>query len=451
MKKSLVILLLLVASIARGQDEKPKDLSSFRFLSSPFFFYNLPDSSVWIYKGQSYGWTQLDRAKDPWYLKMLSGQDTLILPIHKRDTLHLPVYKLKADSLSPSGYVTHFRLGHNLDSLLSTVYTRMYLDSILDTKQETLTLGTASQYIRGDLSLANFPDILSGADNWNSAYSWGNHATEGYLKSETDPTIYAWAKAAVKPVYSYSEVGAAPASTVSFPGFGITHELASYGDHTHSQYVTGTPWTSMGYLTLSSFTGYATQSWVTTRGYLTSEADPTVSSWAKSSVKPSYSYSEVGAAPAGTVSFPGFGSSHSLAAFGDHNHAGVYLPLGGGTLTGTLYGTNASFTSSISAADFCNSDIRLKNLIGPLKPSDFIKANFIEFHKYSFKADTTGTVRYGVVAQELEKTLPELIHTDERGIKSVNYIDLLILMVAQQREALSTLEKRIEILERNEK
>ncbi len=33
-------------------------------------------------------------------------------------------------------------------------------------------------------------------------------------------------------------------------------------------------------------------------------------------------------APASTVSFPGFGITHALAAYGDHNHSGVYQPVG---------------------------------------------------------------------------------------------------------------------------
>lgn len=59
-----------------------------------------------------------------------------------------------------------------------------------------------------------------------------------------------------------------------------------------------------GFLTASSLNGYATESWVTQRGYatqtwvglqgfLTSETDPTVPSWAKASSKPSYSLSEI--------------------------------------------------------------------------------------------------------------------------------------------------------------
>lgn len=75
--------------------------------------------------------------------------------------------------------------------------------------------------------------------NWNTAYGWGNHASAGYTTAsntqtftnksgnisqwtnnvgyltsytETDPTIYSWAKASTKPSYTYSEVGAAATS-----------------------------------------------------------------------------------------------------------------------------------------------------------------------------------------------------------------------------------------------
>jgi len=123
----------------------------------------------------------------------------------------------------------------------------------------------------------------------------GHNHNSTYLTSftETDPTVSAWAKATSKPSYSFSEVGAAPSSTVSFPGFGTTHALAAYGDHNHSG------------VYLTSFT----------------ETDPTISSWAKAASKPGYSYSEVGAAPSGTVSFPGFGTTHALSAYGDHTHS----------------------------------------------------------------------------------------------------------------------------------
>jgi len=52
-----------------------------------------------------------------------------------------------------------------------------------------------------------------------------------------------------------------------------------------------------------------------------------------------------------------------------------------------------------------------------------------------------GEKRYGVVAQELEKTNPELVETDHEGFKSVKYIDLLIAKIAELEARLEKLEK----------
>ena len=104
----------------------------------------------------------------------------------------------------------------------------------------------------------------------------------GYISSytETDPTIYAWAKAATKPTYSYGEISSTPTLLSQF-----TNDLGNYGG-----FVTGTPWTSMGYVTGTPWTAM---------GYLTSytETDPTISAWAKAGVKPSYVWTEIGSRP----------------------------------------------------------------------------------------------------------------------------------------------------------
>lgn len=329
--------------------------------------------------------------------------------------------------------------------------------------------------------------------------------------------------------------------------FGITHSTAAYGDHNHTgvyqpvgNYLTGitssmvttalgyTPYNSSnpsGFITSSSLSGYATESWVTNRGYLTSytETDPTIYSWAKASTKPTYTYSEVDAAPSSTVSFPGFGTTHTTAAYGDHNHSGVYQPVGnyltgitssqvttalgytpysstnpsgfitgnqtitlsgivtgsgttsiatsiadgalsiaktsglqsaldaklslsGGTLTGALYGTSVTLTGNLTCAEGYrgNSDIRLKENIKPIE----LDASKIELKQFEFKADSTNRIHYGVIAQEVEKIAPELVYTDEKGIKSVAYIDLIIAKIAALEKENAELLKRIEKLEK---
>lgn len=67
----------------------------------------------------------------------------------------------------------------------------------------------------------------------------------GYITgyTESDPTVPAWAKAATKPAYTASEVGALPAGTTldGVPD-GATRKLANYSltSHTHSNYATTT-------------------------------------------------------------------------------------------------------------------------------------------------------------------------------------------------------------------
>lgn len=79
---------------------------------------------------------------------------------------------------------------------------------------------------------------------------------KGYLTQETDPTVPAWAKAATKPTYTASEVGALPNTTV------IPTKLTQ----------------------LTNDAGFIV-------GY--TETDPTVPAWAKAASKPTYAASEI--------------------------------------------------------------------------------------------------------------------------------------------------------------
>jgi hypothetical protein len=49
----------------------------------------------------------------------------------------------------------------------------------------------------------------------------------------------------------------------------------------------------------------------------------------------------------------------------------------------------------------------------------------------------------GVIAQEVEEVFPELVHTDERGYKSVNYVGLIAPLI----EAVKELDARVQALE----
>jgi hypothetical protein len=54
-----------------------------------------------------------------------------------------------------------------------------------------------------------------------------------------------------------------------------------------------------------------------------------------------------------------------------------------------------------------------------------------------------GGSSYGFIAQEVETVLPHAVHTDERGIKSINYSTVIPFLV----ESIKVLEERIRVLE----
>lgn len=242
----------------------------------------------------------------------------------------------------------------------------------------------------------------------------------------------------------------------------------------------------------------------------------------------------------GKVSFPGFGTSHSTSAYGDHDHSAIYQPLatvltnttasfssaletklngiaagaevnvnadwnassddaqilnkptiptvndatltmavtaGGGlsisatptftanassdkTITVTSNATISNSNGTIVLRDgsgyvslvgtFCgSSDSTLKRNIRPFSKIDFKRAGKIDFMKFIFKSDTTKKEHFGVVAQEVEKLIPEVVNISEvTGKKEVNYIEMLVIVAAQQKEEIEQLKDRIQSLEK---
>jgi hypothetical protein len=64
----------------------------------------------------------------------------------------------------------------------------------------------------------------------------------------------------------------------------------------------------------------------------------------------------------------------------------------------------------------------------------------------SFTRNDSGKKDYGVIAQEIEKVLPEIVHTDESGMKSVSYnsiIGFLIEAVKDLQDQLDELKQKI--------
>ena len=90
------------------------------------------------------------------------------------------------------------------------------------------------------------------------------------------------------------------------------------------------------------------------------------------------------------------------------------------------------------------SDIRLKNNIAPLnKKVHLDKLQKLIPKSYNFQ--NNNKTSFGFIAQEVEKIYPNLVETDNKGIKSLNYSQLIPLLLLQSNE----LERKIEELKNN--
>lgn len=119
------------------------------------------------------------------------------------------------------------------------------------------------------------------------------------------------------------------------------------------------------------------------------------------------------------------------------------------TTTGSMTEANVSITKlqftpntgSLFATEFLSSsDLRLKENITPLLNStDIVR----QLSGVSFNWKETGAKSYGVIAQDIEKILPELVQATDDGFKRVKYDALVAFLI----EAIKELSNRIDILE----
>lgn len=81
-------------------------------------------------------------------------------------------------------------------------------------------------------------------------------------------------------------------------------------------------------------------------------------------------------------------------------------------------------------------------------------------YKWKDKENNGNKLTYGLSAQDLEQVYPEMVHTDEDGIKSIFYTELIpvLIQVTQEQQALieaqgrelEAISKRLTLLEKKE-
>jgi hypothetical protein len=98
-------------------------------------------------------------------------------------------------------------------------------------------------------------------------------------------------------------------------------------------------------------------------------------------------------------------------------------------------------TGTVSATNFnSTSDVRYKeNIVKIENATDTVNL----LNGVSFDWKETGTKSYGVIAQEIEKVLPELVGVSGEG-KSVNYLGIIAFLINSIKE----LDERVKKLEK---
>lgn len=116
-------------------------------------------------------------------------------------------------------------------------------------------------------------------------------------------------------------------------------------------------------------------------------------------------------------------------------------------VSGLVYATGDFWTGS---------DIRLKQnvksidkdgVIDKVKEMDVIKYNYNTENSKGIPSEDNKYI--GIIAQEIEKSFPELVRTDEKGFKAVNYNGLtavLLQAIKDQQKQIDILKQEIEVL-----
>ena len=110
------------------------------------------------------------------------------------------------------------------------------------------------------------------------------------------------------------------------------------------------------------------------------------------------------------------------------------------------------FTSNITA--YYSSDISLKDNIRPIESAIFkvqqIRGVTFDWNEKSTELQQEKGHDVGLIAQEVEKVLPEVVQIREDGIRAIQYekvVPLLVEAIKEQQVTIENLTKRIELLE----
>ena len=99
-------------------------------------------------------------------------------------------------------------------------------------------------------------------------------------------------------------------------------------------------------------------------------------------------------------------------------------------------------TGTLNSTDYNTfSDLILKENIKPIENSlEILK----QINPVQFNWKDSGKTSFGIIAQEIEAILPNLVDTNENGLKTVSYLQLIAFLIdaiKKQQEQIDELRK----------
>ena len=105
--------------------------------------------------------------------------------------------------------------------------------------------------------------------------------------------------------------------------------------------------------------------------------------------------------------------------------------------SGITFAGNMTITGNLTALSYnTSSDERLKFIINTA-PSGVSVLSPKQYEMISHP----GIRRYGFVAQEVQNTFPDLVSTDETGMLTLNYLDIIALMIQEIKDLKTTVQE----------
>lgn len=285
-------------------------------------------------------------------------------------------------------------------------------------------------------------------EHWDLAYSWGDHAEEGYATEEW-VTNKQYATEAWVTNKSY-----ATEAWVTNKGYATQTWVTQQGYATETW--VGQNYQPKGsYLTSSDLSSYATTSWVSSNyqpkgSYLTSsDLTPYATTvWVDSAYQPRGDYA------ASNHTHNGYAASnhtHSGYAASDHTHTGyltssdltpyattvwvdtAYMPRG----LAVPNNANSTISGTLTATDFIASSDKSKKKSIVTAPLGTVE----QLRGVEFEWKDSGEMSSGVIAQEVEKVLPHLVHKDDKGDLAVSYMGLIGYLIEEVKDLRREIEE----------